>query len=619
MTTTTTSQPPVIGPFDCPEPYGLFRDPYNCERFYHCSHGIPYRKWCPANLHFNEHLKVCDWPGNACCEKNKPCPKPTPEPTQPDKGCDCECCFFPDEKDCAAYTYCEKGVLYRRRCTDGLYFNPKIANCDHKSNVQCELDPKCPQPNGKFPIPGTSVYYILCINNIARREKCPEGLQFDPVTMCCTWPDTCNKTVTGLKPYLPKNECPCDCCAIPDPKDCTKFILCINGNAIKQTCADGLRFNPKIENCDYARNVDCDPPCDKDCDEKPTQPPGIHCKKPSGLFPHPDKCNLFIHCSHGIPHVKNCPSILHFNPNLRVCDWPWNAGSSHRYCSLARAVDLVGLVWMDLLEKTNISFTCNVKYDKLNLFICIKPTLTPTTKPGDCDCDGCFTPDPTDCASYYRCIDGIRVKYTCSPGLYFNRHTKKCDYKDNVSCYNFKCPSRNGMFKNKNDCGMFWHCSNYIPYLKECPSNLHWSVERQRCEWPCIAKCDPSVPRTLYSRGTDGSHLAKHGQSHLFVFSFQCNLGLQSLRFVVPFFTCTYITIFISSDDGCGKWIRDPVCTTLDGLFSKKDDCTKFYHCTNGIAYLKDCPASLYFNPLLKVCDWPRNVHNCGVDPGKAH
>lgn len=30
----------------------------------------------------------------------------------------------------------------------------------------------------------------------------------------------------------------------------------------------------------------------------------------------------------------------------------------------------------------------------------------------------------------------------------------------------------------------------------------------------------------------------------------------------------------------------------------------KFYHCSNGVAFVKDCPSPLKFNPKLQVCDW---------------
>ncbi|XP_067141198.1 protein obstructor-E-like [Centruroides vittatus] len=63
---TTISYP---NKFVCPESSGLFPDTNDCNRFYHCSHGIPHHKWCPENLHFNPSLLICDWPRDAGCGK----------------------------------------------------------------------------------------------------------------------------------------------------------------------------------------------------------------------------------------------------------------------------------------------------------------------------------------------------------------------------------------------------------------------------------------------------------------------------------------------------------------------------------------------------------------------
>lgn len=37
-------------------------------------------------------------------------------------------------------------------------------------------------------------------------------------------------------------------------------------------------------------------------------------------------CSQFCQCSNGIPYLYDCPSGLHFNPSLNVCDWPYRAG-----------------------------------------------------------------------------------------------------------------------------------------------------------------------------------------------------------------------------------------------------------------------------------------------------
>jgi len=43
----------------------------------------------------------------------------------------------------------------------------------------------------------------------------------------------------------------------PDPKDCSKFIQCSNGQAYSKNCAVGLYFNEKLKVCDWPSNVNC--------------------------------------------------------------------------------------------------------------------------------------------------------------------------------------------------------------------------------------------------------------------------------------------------------------------------------------------------------------------------
>lgn len=50
------------------------------------------------------------------------------------------------------------------------------------------------------------------------------------------------------------------------------------------------------------------------------------CPSRFGLYADPKSCKRFYHCSHWKPYHKWCPSDLHFNPKLRVCDWPYRAG-----------------------------------------------------------------------------------------------------------------------------------------------------------------------------------------------------------------------------------------------------------------------------------------------------
>ncbi|WP_405699289.1 carbohydrate-binding module family 14 protein [Streptomyces sp. NBC_01383] len=56
-------------------------------------------------------------------------------------------------------------------------------------------------------------------------------------------------------------------------------------------------------------------------------------------------------------------------------------------------------------------------------------------------------------------------------------------------------------------------------------------------------------------------------------------------------------------------------CENEGDLLANPDDPGSFFHCSHGVAYLKDCPSILHFNPVLKVCDWPENAGNPAADP----
>jgi hypothetical protein len=54
------------------------------------------------------------------------------------------------------------------------------------------------------------------------------------------------------------------------------------------------------------------------------------CPPYSVLFPNPEDCGSYYHCSNGVPILLNCPDGLHFNASLEVCDWPGSANCSDK-------------------------------------------------------------------------------------------------------------------------------------------------------------------------------------------------------------------------------------------------------------------------------------------------
>jgi len=106
-----------------------------------------------------------------------------------------------------------------------------------------------------------------------------------------------------------------------NPYDCKSFYQCSNGVPYLHRCPSILVFNPNLNVCDWPSNYQCQPRCSSEgggpCDVACVQPwdvPEYHAN--------PFDCKSFYQCSNGVPYLHDCPSVLVFNPNLNVCDWP---------------------------------------------------------------------------------------------------------------------------------------------------------------------------------------------------------------------------------------------------------------------------------------------------------
>ena len=53
------------------------------------------------------------------------------------------------------------------------------------------------------------------------------------------------------------------------------------------------------------------------------------------------------------------------------------------------------------------------------------------------------------------------------------------------------------------------------------------------------------------------------------------------------------------------------VCPADVGIFPNPTDCSSFFNCVGGIAFLENCPGNLVFNPDLLICDYVSNVPSC--------
>lgn len=94
---------------------------------------------------------------------------------------------------------------------------------------------------------------------------------------------------------------------------CSKFVQCVNGVAVEESCASGLFFNAELQQCTWASLANCNVernPCPTWTD-------------PENLvfLANGANCNNYFMCFDGHPLSMNCASGLSFNRNLDQCDY----------------------------------------------------------------------------------------------------------------------------------------------------------------------------------------------------------------------------------------------------------------------------------------------------------
>nr|XP_027223315.1 chondroitin proteoglycan-2-like [Penaeus vannamei] len=198
----------------------------------------------------------------------------------------------------------------------------------------------------------------------------------------------------------------------------------------------------------------------------------LSCPEKEGLFPYPRDCKKWIHCSENIPFVKKCPSHLHFNPNNRVCDWPFRA-----QCIAAPDAD------------------CQIPEPVL-------PTEPPNVKPDICDCECCLRPHPEDCTAYYYCEPNASAKFhTCSEGLVFNPEFSQCVLQvDYPQCQPEKPPTCDPTCQclyPAHSCSEYYKCNgDGIPVKYECTGGLYFNDQKHTCDLPENVSCEERRKRS---------------------------------------------------------------------------------------------------------------------------
>ncbi|GIX70890.1 putative chitinase 3 [Caerostris extrusa] len=189
-----------------------------------------------------------------------------------------------------------------------------------------------------------------------------------------------------------------------------------------------------------------------------------------------------------------------------------------------------------------------------------------------------------------------------------------------------QCPEMNGIFRNPQNCGSFLHCSNWIPYIQQCPSGLHFNIEKQICDYPCDAKCDKNLNCTA---------TAKPELSAPDPLPFCTKKGLLTLQKVFVDITSIALEYSLSNKNvlkgyilipqkrvcdipkiaGCGK-LSKPLpspdlyeeCSCETCLSPSKYNCLEYFLCLNSTAYRMKCSDGFLFDKKLNTCNLANRV-----------
>jgi len=188
--------------------------------------------------------------------------------------------LYPDPSSCHNFYKCANGTLTYEACENGLLFDGRGAvhnHCNYHWAVNCEgrpfeLEPLnhgiCEYSFGIYSNGPCETYYTKCVYGEQLAEPCTPGLAYDDRTHSCNWPDLleyCNpEEVVGFKcPEYVDSKDPA-AKFLPFPRypsnDCSKYIVCVEGQPRLVGCGDYTVFNSNTLGCEDPEYV---PSCRK--------------------------------------------------------------------------------------------------------------------------------------------------------------------------------------------------------------------------------------------------------------------------------------------------------------------------------------------------------------------
>lgn len=148
---------------------------------------------------------------------------------------------------------------------------------------------------------------------------------------------------------------------------------------------------------------------------------------------------------------------------------------------------------------------CGNHFSEEKMF-CVHPDLAlcaPELRDLTCSNETQLLSHPTNCSRYFECSDMRPSVEECPDDLHFSSVLNKCVEPEEAQCDPMYCskfdnPRRPKLLADPANCAAFYKCHNGQPVPMHCPTNLYFSVERDRCEFRFDVECKNGVrPKRL--------------------------------------------------------------------------------------------------------------------------
>ncbi|GFY64134.1 putative chitinase 3 [Trichonephila inaurata madagascariensis] len=509
----------------CSKEDGFFADEDDCSSFVQCYHGIAYRKFCSKDLFYNPVKRACDTEIKCGAEPILPTSRNL------EVDCDCKHCIVGDSEDCSKYYICLNGVAYEETCSKTLVFNPDTGTCDYEYRTTCSSrSPQCTVMNGNLPVPGNCSLYYHCIAGVSYDKQCKPGYHFSVNSGKCekACEAGCDPSLECPVTFLPICLDPSD--LLPNRNDCRTFYECSEGFPKLAQCVGDEHFNP-VENI-------CQDPCEALCD------PTIDCSFTSTDDVDSTEITVPISDSSVITGATKLTSV-------EVSSSSPNEGSSHDD-STSLTLDHSSTESDATASEIYPSSTSTSITDEFEFST--PPSYSPETSISD---ESSSSTESGTVSSTVDLTSSTVTNQTLTSSSLSDSTTETLISTTQESL----CVEPNGVYPNPVDCRSLLLCVSGLPMKLYCEEHLHFSPITKHCEFPCNAKCDPSL---------------------------DCSTTDE------PDLTPLPLTF----------------CPTKD-IIPKRKSCEYYYDCTTGRRNKEKCPSGLHFNPTKRVCDVPQNAA-CG-------